>query len=110
MTLGAAPKIGLSVAAEGGQTGVQLDIALVRGRGAVVPFQHPPSIALVLYRVVRMRSKAKGHSASPRAALDLFTRIQKHTARIGNRTFNGTSKTTLEELDLFDALSLPKPT
>jgi len=66
-------------------------------------------LALVLYRVMRMRLKAKGHSASPRAALDLLTRIQKHTARIGNRTFNGTSKTTQEQLDLFDALSLPKP-
>ena len=67
-------------------------------------------LALVLYRVMRMRLKAKGHSASPRAALDLLTRIQKHTARIGNRTFNGTGKTTQEQLDLFDALSLPKPT
>jgi hypothetical protein len=66
-------------------------------------------LALVLYRVMRMRLKAKGHSASPRAALDLLTRIQKHTAHIGNRTFNGTSKTTPEQLELFDALSLPKP-
>jgi len=66
-------------------------------------------LALVLYRVMRMRLKAKGHSASPRTALNLLTRIQKHTARIGNRTFNGTSKTTREQLDLFDALSLPKP-
>jgi hypothetical protein len=67
-------------------------------------------LALVLYRVMRMRLRARGHRASPRAALDLFTRIQKHTAHIGNRTFNGTSKTTQEQLDLFDALSLPKPT
>jgi hypothetical protein len=27
-------------------------------------------LALVLYRVMRMRLKAKGHSASPRTALD----------------------------------------
>lgn len=66
-------------------------------------------LALVLYRVMRMRLRAKGHSASPRTALDLFARIQKHTAHIGERTFNGTSKTTPEQLDLFDALSLPKP-
>ena len=58
---------------------------------------------------MRMRLKAKGHSASPRAALDLLARIQKHTAHIGDRTFNGTSTTTTEQLDLFDALSLPKP-
>jgi hypothetical protein len=66
-------------------------------------------LALVLYRVLRMRLKAKGHNASPRTALDLLARIQKHTAHIGARTFNGTSTTTPEQLDLFDALSLPKP-
>ncbi|SEA71347.1 IS1634 family transposase, partial [Rubrimonas cliftonensis] len=66
-------------------------------------------LALTLYRVMRMRLKAKGHSASPRAALDMLARIQKHTAHIGERTFNGTSKTTPEQLDLFDAMSLPKP-
>lgn len=66
-------------------------------------------LALVLYRIMRMRLKAKGHSASPRTALDLLARIQKHTAHIGKRTFNGTSKTTPEQLDLFDALNLPKP-
>ena len=66
-------------------------------------------LALVLYRAMRMRLKAKGHSVSPRTALDLLARIQKHTAHIGDRTFNGTSKTTPEQLDLFDALSLPKP-
>ena len=66
-------------------------------------------LALVLYRVMRMRLRAKGHGASPRTALDLLTRIHKHTAHIGERTFKGTSKTTQEQLDLFDALNLPKP-
>jgi hypothetical protein len=66
-------------------------------------------LALVLYRVMRMRLKAKGCSASPRSALDMLARIQKHTAHIGERTFNGTSRTTQEQLDLFDAMSLPKP-
>ena len=33
-------------------------------------------LALVLHRVTRMRLKAKGHSASPRAALDMLARIQ----------------------------------
>jgi len=66
-------------------------------------------LALVLWRVMRMRLKARGHTASPRTALDLLARIQKHTAHISNRTFNGTSTTTAEQLDLFDALSLPKP-
>ena len=58
---------------------------------------------------MRMRLKAKGRAASPRTALDPLARIQKHTAHIGDRTFNGTSKTTPEQLDLFEALSLPKP-
>ena len=66
-------------------------------------------LALVLYRVMRMRLKAKGQSASPRTALSLLARIQKHTAHAGKRSFHGLSKTTPEQLDLFDALNLPKP-
>ncbi len=58
---------------------------------------------------MRMRLKARGHQASPRTALDMLARIQKHTAHIGTHTFNGTSTTTAEQLDLFDALSIPKP-
>lgn len=66
-------------------------------------------LALVLYRVMRMRLKAGGNTASPRTALDLLARIQKHTAYAGKRSFHGLTKTTPEQLDLFDALSLPKP-
>lgn len=66
-------------------------------------------LALVLYRVMRMRLKARGHSASPRTALDLLARIQKHTAHIGGKSFHGTSKTTPEQLELLDALNLQKP-
>lgn len=66
-------------------------------------------LALVLYRVMRMRLKAKGHGASPRSALALLARIQKHTAHAGSRSFHGLSKTTPEQLDLFNALNLPKP-
>jgi len=66
-------------------------------------------LALVLYRIMRMRLKAKGHGASPRTALDLLARIQKHTTHIGPRTFTGLSKTQPEQLELFDALSIAKP-
>ena len=59
--------------------------------------------------MTRARLKAKGHAASPRTALDLLARIQKHTAHIGDRTFKGASQTTPEQHDLFDALSLSKP-
>ena len=67
-------------------------------------------LALVLYRVMRMRLKAGEHSASPRTALNLLSRIQKYTAHIGNHTFNTTSSTASEQLDLFDAPNLPRPT
>ena len=66
-------------------------------------------MALTLYRVMRMRLKAQRHTASPSTALNLLARIQKHTAHIGDRTFNGTSKTTQEQLDLFEAMGLKKP-
>jgi hypothetical protein len=66
-------------------------------------------LALVLYRIMRMRLKAKRHGASPRTALDLLARIQKHTTHIGPRTFTGLSKTQPEQLELFDALSIAKP-
>lgn len=66
-------------------------------------------LALVLYRVMRMRLKSKGHSASPRTALDLLARIQRHTAKIGERSVEGLSTKTPEQLELFDTLNLPKP-
>jgi hypothetical protein len=66
-------------------------------------------LALVLYRVMRMRLKAKGHTASPRTALDLLARIHRHQARIAERKFEGTTTPTPEQLDLLDALNLPKP-
>ena len=66
-------------------------------------------LALVLYRVMRMRLKAKGHSASPRTALDLLARIQRHQAKVGERSVEALSTTTPQQLELFDALNLPKP-
>lgn len=66
-------------------------------------------LALVLYRVMRMRLKAKGHSASPRTALGLLARIQRHQAKIGERSLDGISTTTPEQLELFNSLNLPKP-
>jgi len=66
-------------------------------------------LALVLHRVMRMRLEASGHDASPRTALELLSRIQKHTAHVGTRAFHGTSRTTREQLDLFTALDLPTP-
>ena len=66
-------------------------------------------LALVLYRVMRMRLKAKGHNASPRTVLGMLERIQRHTTSIGERTLDGLSTITPEQLELFDTLNLPKP-
>jgi hypothetical protein len=66
-------------------------------------------LALVLYRVMRMRLKAKSHSASPRTALDMLARIQCHQTKIGERSVAGLSNTTPEQLELFNTLNLPKP-
>jgi len=48
-------------------------------------------LALVLYRVMRTRLKARGHDASPRTALDLLARIQRHHAKIGEHSVDGLS-------------------
>ena len=66
-------------------------------------------LALVLYRVMRMRLKAKGHSASPRTALDLLERIHQHVARIGPATKTTLTRQQPEQLELFEALSLKTP-
>jgi len=66
-------------------------------------------LALVLYRVMRMRLKAKGHSASPRTALDLLACIHRHHARIAERALDGITTPSPEQLKLFDTLNLPKP-
>jgi len=66
-------------------------------------------LALVLYRVLRMRLKAKGHSASPRVALDMLARIHRHCAKIADRKLGGITTPTPEQLELFDTLNLPRP-
>jgi transposase len=66
-------------------------------------------LALVLYRIMRMRLKAHGSTVSPKTALELLRRIQQHRATIGDHAYTGVSKTTQEQLDLFTALALPKP-
>ncbi|SEB10247.1 IS1634 family transposase, partial [Rubrimonas cliftonensis] len=66
-------------------------------------------LALTLYRVMRMRLKAKGRSASPSTALAMLARIQRHHARIADRKLEGVTTPNTEQLDLFDTLNLPKP-
>jgi hypothetical protein len=66
-------------------------------------------MALVLYRVIRMRLKEYGCSLSPKTALELLNRIQQHRATVGNRAYGGISKTTPEQIDIFKALGVPTP-
>lgn len=66
-------------------------------------------LALTMHRVMRMRLKASGQAASPSKALEVLRRIQSHRATIGTQAYTGLSKTTPEQLSLFDALKLPKP-
>lgn len=67
-------------------------------------------LALVLWRVMRMRLKAKGNATSPRRALDLLATLHQHVTRIGSTTTTGLTRQQPEQLDLFDALGLKKPT
>ncbi|WP_209428255.1 IS1634 family transposase [Pararhodobacter sp. SW119] len=66
-------------------------------------------LALVLYRVMRMRLKARGNATSPRRALDLLATLHQHVTRIGPTTTTGLTRQQPEQLELFDALGLKKP-
>ena len=66
-------------------------------------------LALVLYRVMRMRLKARGNSLSPTSALQLLGRIQQHRATIGEHTYRGISRMTAQQTQIFQDLNLQKP-
>ena len=67
-------------------------------------------LALVLHRVLRMRLRANNSPYSPERALELARRIQFHRITLHhNQTASGLSTLTPEQLDLFDAINLPKP-
>jgi len=66
-------------------------------------------LALVLYRVMRMRLKANGSTHSPKTTLELLRRLQSHRVQIGNQRLTGIGKTTPEQLNLFTALGIRQP-
>jgi transposase len=66
-------------------------------------------LAVLLHRVMRQRLKANGSPHSPSTALELLRPIQQHRATIAERGYTGLSKTTPEQLTLFDALNLNAP-
>ena len=67
-------------------------------------------LALVLYRVMRMRLKAHGSLHSPKTTLELLRRLQKHRVQLGEQHLTGIGKTSSQQLDLFEALGIDQPT
>jgi len=67
-------------------------------------------LALVLYRVLRMRLKDRHSPYSPERVLEIMRRIQFHHVTLHrNQTASGLSTLTPEQRDLFDTIDLPKP-
>lgn len=66
-------------------------------------------LALLLYRVMRMRLRAQNNPHSPTAVLRMLARIQSHQARIGEHTFRGYSRMSPAQADLFKNLGIGKP-
>ena len=67
-------------------------------------------LALVLYRVLRMRLKARGSVHSPERALEMARRIQMHQVTLGRRhTASGLSAISEQQRELFAAVDLPMP-
>ncbi|SEM23167.1 hypothetical protein SAMN04488129_1381, partial [Halomonas daqiaonensis] len=67
-------------------------------------------LALVLYRVLRMRLKASDNPLSPTRALEIARKIQFHQVLLHRReTASGLTKLKPEQRDLFEAIGLPAP-
>lgn len=66
-------------------------------------------LALVLYRVMRMRLKAHGSTHSPKTTLEILRRLQQHRVQLGDQHLSGIGKTSPQQLELFDALGINSP-
>ena len=68
-------------------------------------------IALILYRVMRMRLKASGRDESPTRLLEQLRRVQQQTVQTANgQTLSGLTELVPAQKSLFAALNLPLPT
>ncbi|HET8899321.1 MAG TPA: hypothetical protein VFN09_11170 [Rhodanobacteraceae bacterium] len=66
-------------------------------------------LALLLYRVMRMRLKQQGNAHSPKTALEVLRRLQKHQVQIGKQHLTGLGKLNPQQLQLFEALAVKTP-
>lgn len=66
-------------------------------------------LALVLYRVLRMRLKAANSAFSPDRALRVLRQIQQHKVRAGSRDYCGVSRLTRVQMQLFEEVGIGAP-
>jgi hypothetical protein len=66
-------------------------------------------LALVLYRVLRMRLKAAQSGFSPDRALHVLSHIQQHKVRAGSRDYCGISRLTPVQMQLFEEVGIGAP-
>ena len=68
-------------------------------------------MALIVYRIMRMKLKSANHALSPERALESLRRIQQHRIQInGENPVEGISTITDEQSSLYQALGVKKPT
>ena len=67
-------------------------------------------LALILYRVLRLRLKDRGSPYSPERALEIARRIQHHQVTLHHRqSASGITTLSAEQQELFDTIGLPTP-
>ena len=66
-------------------------------------------IALVLHRVLRLRLKAAGSTCSPDRLLRSLHQIQRHSVKIAGRTYQGITRPTPEQRELFEEVGIAPP-
>ena len=67
-------------------------------------------MALILYRIMRLKLKAANNTLSPERALESLRRIQRHRIQLdGNQPVEGISTITAEQANVFQALGVRKP-
>ncbi len=106
-----------------GLTDIERGFHVIKGEIEITPMFHrlPERIcahvlicflALVLHRVMRMRLKVKGHTASPeRVLLQMLRQVQRHRNHLpADQAVTGSSSVSATQAELFAALEVPRPT